>query len=420
MSRHTSGNGREEYYGHAASDLFEDNHDEYVADDRDHPDDGGHPSGPLPVTRAGRRYAKERARRRRRRRTVLVLALVVLVGLGYGAYQLSGTLFDFGGAAADYTGEGTGSVSIEVKSGDGAAAIGQTLAGVDVVKSADAFIAAAQADDRSLGIQPGVYMMRTQMSAQSALALLLDPTAKLTKQLVIREGAIQADVEKDLATTLGVPIAQVQAAAKQIDQIVPAGYLTPKPPTSLEGFLFPATYDFNPGTTPLKAFQAITNQFTINDRDTGFSDAAASLKLTPYQLLTAASIAQAELIFPTDAGKVTRVILNRIAIDRPLQVDPTSAYAAKIAGVDPTKIEYATYPSPYNTYLNAGLPPGPINSPGTEELTEAAHPEAGNWIYYVNGDAAGHLFFTADENAFFAAAQKCHDEGWGCADQGGG
>ena len=65
------------------------------------------------------------------------------------------------------------------------------------------------------------------------------------------------------------------------------------------------------------------------------------------------------------------------------------------------------------------MPPGPINSPGTQELQEAANPEAGDWIYYVNGDAAGHLFFTADEQAFIAAAQNCHDQGWGCASQTG-
>ncbi len=416
MSRHTSGPGREEYRGQSSSDLFGSDVDEYD----DEPEDAGsaHPSGPLPVTRASRRHAKERARRRRRRRVVLVLAVVVILGLGFGAYQLSGRLFDFGGTTADYTGEGTGAVSIEVKTGDGAAAIGRTLADADVVKSVDAFVNAAATDDRSRGIQPGVYAMRTQMSGQAALALLLDPSTKQTLSLTIREGAVEATVLKDLATALKLPEAQVVAASKQIDQMgLPSTYLTPKVPTSLEGFLLPATYSFTPGITPLAALQQIVNQFIVADRDAGLTESAGKLGLTPYQLLTAASIAQAELIFPTDAGKVTRVILNRIAEPRPLQVDPTSAYAAKLAGVNPTTIDYATYPSPYNTYLHAGLPPGPINSPGTEELSEAANPPAGNWIYYVNGDAAGHLFFTADENAFIAAAQKCHDAGWGCAAQ---
>lgn len=401
-------------HGHAASGLFD-----------PHPDDlehDPHPSGPLPASRASRRALQHQRRRRRRRRVVLGVVLVVIVALGVGAWQLKGRVFDFGsGSAADYTGSGTGSVMVTVQPGDGAGAIGQALEQAGVVKSADAFVAAARADSRANSIQPGVYSMRKQMSADAALALLLSPDAKQSRTLVIREGAIEPDVLKDLATALQVPVEQVQQAAAQIDQMgLPPNYLTPVAPTSLEGFLFPATYSFDPGTTPTKALQTIVAEFIANDRNTGFSDAAAGLGLTPYQLLTATSIAQAELIFPEDAAKVMRVILNRDAIGRPLQVDPTSAYAAKVAGVDPTTIDYATYDTPYNTYTHAGLPPGPIDSPGTAVMQSAAKPEAGNWIYYVTGDSEGHLFFTADEQEFLAAAQKCHDQGWGCADQGGG
>lgn len=408
MSRH-SGHSYDEG-GHAASDLFEPHPDEY---DEFH--DAGHPSGPLPTSRSSRRHAKARARRRRRRRLVLAVVLVAIVGLGYGAYRLSGSLFDFGGAAADYQGEGTGTVDVTVQAGDGAAAIGQTLVDAGVVKSVDAFVNAAQNDSRSVGIQPGKYAMRQQMSAASALALLLDPSTKLTETLVIREGAIEPDVLQDLATTLKVPLAQVQDAAKQVSQLVPETYLTPRPPASLEGFLYPATYSFDPGTTPTQALGLIINQYTANDREAGLSDAAAQLKLTPYQALTIASIAESEAKFPGDYAKVARVIMNRIAAKRPLQIDATTIYGAKLAGVDPKTITYSDYATPYNSYLHAGLTPTPISSPGEAVLAETAAPPAGNWIYYVNGDAAGHLFFTDDENAFAAAVARCRDNNWGCA-----
>ncbi|MHA3702554.1 endolytic transglycosylase MltG [Jatrophihabitans sp. YIM 134969] len=411
MSRHGSGESREDHgYGNAASDLFEPYPEDDFADD-----DHGHPSGPLPVTRASRRAAKAQARRRRRRRLVLVLGLVVIVGLGFGAYKLSGSLFDFGGSAADYEGQGSGSVTIRIQPGDGAGAIGQTLADADVVESAEAFVAAAQADDRSTDIQPGVYALRRQMSAQSALALLLDPTSRQSVQLVIREGAVQADVERDLATALKVPVAEVQAAAKDVRQIVPDDYLTPKPPTSLEGFLFPATYDFDPGTTPLEALQAIVTRYTTNDREAGLSGSAAKLRLTPYQALTIASIAEAEAKFPGDYAKVARVIMNRLAAKRPLQIDATTIYGAKVAGVDPKTITYSEFVTPYNSYLNAGLTPTPIGNPGEAVMAETAAPPAGNWIYYVNGDAQGHLFFTASEAEFTAAVTRCRDNNWGCA-----
>ena len=112
--------------------------------------------------------------------------------------------------------------------------------------------------------------------------------------------------------------------------------------------------------------------------------------------------------------KVVRTILNRLKDGRPLQFDSTSAYGAKLLGLDPAKVRYSQLDSPYNTYLNKGLPPTPIDNPGAAALRAAVHPAAGNWLYFVNKDAAGHLFFTASEKAFAAAAQKCAERNWGC------
>jgi UPF0755 protein len=108
------------------------------------------------------------------------------------------------------------------------------------------------------------------------------------------------------------------------------------------------------------------------------------------------------------------VILNRIAAKRPLQIDATSAYAAKTQGLDPTKIIFSEIDSPYNTYTHDGLPPTPISNPGAEALHAAVHPTQGDWMYYVNQDAAGHLFFTSSESAFSQAVTKCRDHHWGC------
>lgn len=412
MSRHASGDD-DGYRGHAAPSLFDDDH--ATASEPQGWDDDAHPSGPLPVSRASRRHAKARRARVRRRRIGFGLTLVLLVALGVGAWQLSGKLFDFGGAPADYSGQGTGSVTVTIADGASSSQIGQTLADAGVVSSVDAFVQAATDDQRSLGIQPGVYTLREKMSAQSALELLLDPSSKQTRTLVIREGEILPEVLKDLATALDVPQDQVQAAAKQVDQILPPAYLTPKAPSSLEGFLFPATYPFNPGTTPLRALQDIVSTYVANDREAGLSDSAAGLKLTPYQALTIASIAEGEAKFPGDYAKVARVILNRIAIGRPLQIDATTIYGARIKGVEPSTIDYATYASPYNSYLNKGLTPTPINSPGEAVMAETAAPADGNWIYYVNGDAEGHLFFTDSEAEFTAAVDKCRANNWGCA-----
>jgi UPF0755 protein len=101
-------------------------------------------------------------------------------------------------------------------------------------------------------------------------------------------------------------------------------------------------------------------------------------------------------------------------MDKPLQIDATSAYAAKLKGLDPTKVIYADVHGPYNTYQHNGLPPTPISNPGAEAMNGAAHPATGNWTYYVNGDKEGHLFFTNSEAAFTQAAATCKANNWGC------
>jgi UPF0755 protein len=154
--------------------------------------------------------------------------------------------------------------------------------------------------------------------------------------------------------------------------------------------------------------------FVDQVRTSGFTADARTLHITPYQALIIASIAQSEAYFPEDMPKVARVILNRLAAHKPLQIDATSAYAAKLRGLDPTKVIYASVDGPYNTYAHAGLPPTPISNPGAAALAAAVHPASGNWMYYVNDDAAGHLFFTNDENAFAAAVAKCKANNWGC------
>jgi UPF0755 protein len=138
------------------------------------------------------------------------------------------------------------------------------------------------------------------------------------------------------------------------------------------------------------------------------------MQLTPYEALIIASIAEKEAKNPADYPKVARVILNRIKAHMPLQIDATSAYAAKQQHLDPTKVIYAKINSPFNTYTHDGLPPTPIANPGADAIQAAVTPASGDWLYYVNGDKAGNLFFTADQNAFAAAVDKCRTNHWGC------
>ena len=158
----------------------------------------------------------------------------------------------------------------------------------------------------------------------------------------------------------------------------------------------------------------IIPRYLQQDRDTHFADAAAKLHQTPYAALIMASIAQSEAKFDSDMPKVVRTILNRIKISRQLQFDSTSSYACKLAGTPANKCIYKDVNSPYNTYTHKGLPPTPIDNPGAAAMAAAVAPANGNWIYFVNKDAAGHLFFTNSEKAFTAAVTKCVKNHWGC------
>jgi UPF0755 protein len=379
-----------------------------------------HPSGEHTITarpsrRLERHEHKHRRRRQRHRRIFLLLAafvVVVVVVFGYGGYRVYENRYHPG----NYAGAGTGAISIVVKANDSAKDIGTTLHDKGVVASVRAFTNAASHDSRSQGIQPGTYKLRSHMSAENALALLLDPAALLRNQVVVFEGATVFDVAGPMAKALGVSPAAVAAGIADVRNLgFPQGYASGSvSPASVEGFLYPATYSFDPGTTVNDALQKMITQFTDQARSTGFTAAAKALKITPYQALIIASIAEKEAKVAADYPKVAQVILNRIAARMPLQIDATSAYAAKQKHLDPTKVIYATIDSPYNTYRKDGLPPTPIASPGAAAMTAAVHPAAGNWLYYVNGDAQGDLFFTNSAAAFAAAAERCRVHHWGC------
>lgn len=382
----------------------------------DHPDDDHPLFGSVEPTAqvAGSRQRSQRrqkSRRKRRHRIAPLIAFVVILVLIGSSYALVRSIrADF--VTPDYQGAGQGSTRVKVAPGDGADDIAATMLKAGVVKSTRAFVNAAKKSGRSSDIQPGVYKVPLRASGAAAVTAVLNPANKLVSQVTIREGLSETQVLSQLASKTGLPLAQLSAAAKQVANLgLPAAYK----PTTAEGFLYPSTYDIDPGTSAEAVIQTLTTQFGAEDARLGFQAAAKAIGLTPYQALIIASIVEGEAKFDADRAKVTRVILNRIAKHRPLQIDATSVYAARIAGIDPAKVNFATINSPYNGYTHVGLPPTPINSPGATSLQAAVHPAAGSWLFYVNGDAAGHLSFFTDEASFVAAANVCRAKGWGCA-----
>ncbi|HEX5018565.1 MAG TPA: endolytic transglycosylase MltG [Actinomycetes bacterium] len=308
---------------------------------------------------------------------VVALLLALLVGAAWFAVSILGGSLGGIGGAEDYPGPGSGEAIVEVSEGDTSADIASTLADANVVASAEAFIDAAAADDRALGIQPGFYALLEEMSAQDALDLMLDPAARVQNEVTVPEGLRVEDAVDILAAETDVPKSDF---AKVLENPKPL-HLPSYAEGSAEGFLFPATYTFDPEATAEEMLKAMVDRYKQAARDVGLEEQAAVMGYTPREAITVASLVQAEVAV-RDFGKASRVIRNRLDQGMTLGFDSTVNYAL---GSDDLTLEddQLNVDSPYNTYANAGLPPGPINSPGEAAMEAAVNPPEGSWLYFV-------------------------------------
>jgi UPF0755 protein len=347
--------------------------------------------GLIPGTDQQTMPSDDREPRRRSRRTgrhsgrlAVVISLVVVAGLAIGAVVAGQSLLTRASDALlsgppDYPGPGPGTTAVViVEPGDSASDIGVTLADNDVVASVEAFTEAASRDAAATGIQPGTYQMPQQIPAEQALALLADPGNRVVDAVLVREGLRVADTLAAYQEQAGMDRAALEAAVGD-----PAAIgLPPEADGSAEGFLFPATYEVQPSTTEVDALAAMTAKYADVAAELSLADGGAALGLTPREVVTVASIIQAEARLPEDFPRIARVIYNRLQAGQPLQMDSTVAYANGVSTVFTTD-EQREVDSPYNTYLNPGLPPGPINSPGEQALRAALNPADGPWLYFV-------------------------------------
>lgn len=332
-----------------------------------------------------------RNRRSWLRRIVMVLALVALVAAGYYTVKLAAKLGDTG----DYVGEGTGSVTVIVKKGDSIRVIGQTLVNAGVVKTADAFVDAAAINDKSAKIGPGRYALREQMSGSAAVALMVDPKARADSRLVLPEGLTVDQTVAAASKATGIPKEEFTKALQQPEAIGLPKWAEGRP----EGFLFPATYDLATDETATKVLRMTTSRFDQAMDDLDFVASAKDIGYTPYEVLTVASIVQAEGT-PEDFAQIARVIYNRLRKGMKLQLDTTVSYALGVRQVQLDADQLAT-DTPYNTYLYEGLPPTPINNPGEAAMQAALSPARGNWLYFIVVDPkTKETKFTADYDEF--------------------
>lgn len=334
----------------------------------------------------------------------LIALVVILALLGGGAFALQGpisTLISKTQGPADFEGSGTGTVNVMIHEGETGEDIAHTLADQKVVASFDAFYSLLLKKSPAPIFQPGVYKLANKMSAKSALTALMDPANKLDRTVIIPEGTAEVDVLQLVAEGTGIPLADLQAAAGDV-----SSYGLPPEATKLEGFLFPATYTFNPG---ISAHDVIK---TLVDRQFEALDAAGVAPDDRWKTIVLASLIQREAGLKDDYYKVSRVFWNRLDPNQwpsgLLQSDATVAYGTgNTHRVSTTDAERADASNPYNTYEHPGLPVGPISNPGDLAIDAALHPAAGTWLYFVtwNLDTGETIFSTTIEEHDAAVAK---------------
>lgn len=344
--------------------------------------------------------------RRKRRGLVplLVLTVVLLGGLVVGGKLVVDEIQERFGSAPDYPGPGTGQVLFEVREGDTSAEIGRNLKDQGVVQSVQAFLDAARAEPSSTSIQVGFYELRKQMKAEAALAVLVDPANLRTTTVAIPEGLRVVDILGILAEKTDFKRGEFRKALQDTAALGLPEYAGGNP----EGYLFPATYAFAPNAQPADMLKAMVARWHEAAEEAGLEQSAQALGYTPHELMTIASLVEAEGR-GEDMNKIARVIFNRLegpgdkgGTNGRLQIDATVNYALGRKGTTAlTNAETQDTDSPYNTYQHAGLPPGPIEAPGAAAIDAAANPAEGPWYYYVTVDlSTGETKFTADYNEF--------------------
>jgi len=224
-------------------------------------------------------------------------------------------------------------------------------------------------------------------------------------KVVIPEGSTRLEIAR-IAARDGLT-GNYLDATRSSPLLSPSAYGAPPGTPNLEGFLFPATYEIYVGDS---VGRLVEDQLTAFSEKVGHSlDARAkALHLTPYELLTLASLIEREAVVPGDRPKIATVVLNRLAAGVPIGIDASIYYALQVARGNPDVTGELTQSdlqidSPYNTRTHKGLPPTPISNPGAASLLAAAHPAHAAYMYYVAGaDGCGEQKFSATASQFEA------------------
>jgi UPF0755 protein len=336
------------------------------------------------------------SRRIRRKRRSSVLGVLLVLGV-------LGAIFVIYSAATGGEDGTRESARVQVIKGDTLSDVAAKLEEAGVIKSAFVFELQARYEGYGTQIKTGRYAFESGQDSGEILHKLTVGQAAPTFTVTIPEGLTIKETAGTVAAGSNVPAPEFDEAARRTDY----GYafLDNSEVKTTEGYLFPAKYDFERSFTARQIVDRLLQQYLLETQDLDFAEAKERLDLTENQVVIVASLVEKEAASHEEKPLIASVIYNRMRKDTPLQIDATIQYALKRPKANLSLADLKV-DSPYNTYENKGLPPGPICSPGRESLLAALNPANTNYLYYVLEANAEKHFFTKSYDDFLRAKAK--------------
>ena len=358
--------------------------------------DAVRPSEP-PPRKPPRQKFKRRPRRRRSPVKRLAFVGLLLFGVVYVIYFFISVTLDGGEEP----------VTVAVEKGDTLFSVADRLEEADVIQSSTLFQIEARLQDGETEIKAGEYEFTPGARGEDIRATLASGESVPALTITVPEGLTVEQTARVVEEQSGIPAEEFEAAAERTDYEY--DFLGDTAIESTEGFLFPKQYEFEEDVGAEQVVERLLRQYGMETEDLDFAAARNRLGLTEYELLTTASLIEEESANPEERPIIASVIYNRIRAGMPLQVDAAILYVLG-EPKDSLSLDDLEVDSPYNTYTNTGLPPGPIASPSRESIEAALSPAETDYLYYVLEAGGQEHFFTDDYDEFLEAKDEAEEE----------
>lgn len=326
----------------------------------------------------------------------IILAIVVIGGLGWGGFTLFKSC-SAPQAAAETLAEGE-SATVTIPEGSGAMTIAELLFDNHVIADSSEFVGLVTKDGHESALKPGTYTFTGPLTVDDVIGQLVAGPSQASftvpEGLTVQQTAQRvAEAYPDTITAEDFLACANNASAYEADYPFVAGAYN----NALEGFLFPKTYPLIANATADAVVRQMLDQYKAETAAIDYSYAEQQ-GLSSYQVLVLASLIEREASLDDERPTVSSVIYNRLASGMLLQIDATIAYAAGTSDISQSDLDAE---GPFNTYLNKGLTPGPICSPGLPSLKAAAQPADTPYLFYVvsgAGDGSHNFSETYEEH----------------------